>query len=209
MLLRRCSALTLLNYWPMSNFTDVVGGASLSISTSKYSFAYNQLCSSNAAIYFTNGTMNFPTGIYISGDFTLIYWLYVYPFGTTYQSLTYFGFTSNSYIFTGINVNQYLQLMVNGTSLLSVSTVSTYTWYYVAYTVSGTTATIFLNGYANKTATVPIPLNISRTSNFFGGGTVNSILSGIKLYSGAMSAASVYSDFLSSSNNGLNLFQIF
>jgi hypothetical protein len=188
----------------MSNFTDVVGGYTLYFGSGSYSYTYNQLCSSNAATYLTNCTIRIPTGTFISGDFTLIYWLYMYP-TSSYQSLIYFGFTSSNYIYAGVNQNSAskLQLMINTTQLLSSSAISTYKWYHVAYTVSGTTATLYINGYSNLTATVTAPISISRSNNFIGGGTVNAILSGIKLYSGEMTATSIYTDYLSSSNNGI------
>ncbi len=65
----------LTNYWPMSNLSDVVGGANL-FGGSSYSFVSDRFNSSNSAIFFNQGYLQVPTGVYFSGDFTFTAWIY-------------------------------------------------------------------------------------------------------------------------------------
>ena len=65
-----------MNYWPMSNQSDVVGGANL-FGRSSYSFVPDRFCSANSAIYFNKGYLQVPEGVYFSGDFTFTAWVYL------------------------------------------------------------------------------------------------------------------------------------
>ncbi len=66
----------LINYWPMDNLNDVIGGANLFKGFS-YSSDLDRFCSPNAAIYFNQGYLQVPEGVYFSGDFTVTAWIYL------------------------------------------------------------------------------------------------------------------------------------
>ena len=48
----------LINYWPMSNLTDIIGGRDL-FGGASYSFVSDKFCSPNSAIYFNQGFLFF------------------------------------------------------------------------------------------------------------------------------------------------------
>jgi len=73
-------ASLLINFWPTSNLSDLVGGSKL-FGGLNYSFALDRFCSPNSAIYFNKGYLQVPEGVYFSGDFTFTAWIYL----RTYQ----------------------------------------------------------------------------------------------------------------------------
>ena len=66
----------LINHWPMSSLSDVIGRASL-FKGSNYSFVSDRFGIPNSAIYFRNGYLQVPEGVYFSGDFTVTVWIYL------------------------------------------------------------------------------------------------------------------------------------
>jgi hypothetical protein len=76
----QCS-VKLINYWPMSNLSDLVGGANL-FGGGNYSFVSDRFGSPNSAIYFNKGYLQVPEGVYFSGDFTVTAWIFL----KSYQS---------------------------------------------------------------------------------------------------------------------------
>ena len=67
----------MINYWPMNNLSDVVGGANL-FGGSSYSFTTDRFGTPNSAIYFNQGYLQAPPGNYfLSGNFTVTAWIYL------------------------------------------------------------------------------------------------------------------------------------
>ena len=163
------------NYWPMPSLSDVVGGANM-YGGSSYSFSYDRFCSVNAAIYFNNGYLQIPPGVYFFGDFTFLAWIYFKSY-QAYSRVFDFGTVSGS---GGNNI----LLMIMGTSsnltgiFYSTPTISSSVgpatiqlnqWYQVAFVVQSRTSYIYLNGIQiATTASLSSPNNVQRTSNFFG-----------------------------------------
>ncbi len=86
----------------------------------------------------------------------------------------------------------------------SVSTSQSFqlnTWYHIAYTLNGNTATIYINGISVGSISNSIsPDNIITTSNFFGkdGGNLMAtslILDEVRIYKGAMTSNQVLTDY--------------
>ena len=73
----------------MSNLSDVVGGANL-FGGSKYSFVPDRFCSPNSAIFFNNGYLQVPPGVYFSGDFTVTAWINIKSY-QSYSRIFEFG----------------------------------------------------------------------------------------------------------------------
>jgi hypothetical protein len=65
----------LINYCPINNLSDVVAGANL-FGRLNYSFIYDRFGNANSAIYFNNGYLQGPPGVYFSGYFTDTVWIY-------------------------------------------------------------------------------------------------------------------------------------
>jgi len=66
----------LINHWPMSNLSDIVGKADL-YNGLNYYFVSDRFCTPNSAIYFKNGFLQVPAGVYFSGDFSVTAWIYL------------------------------------------------------------------------------------------------------------------------------------
>jgi len=58
----------------MNNLSDVIGGSNLYGGTS-YSFTTDRFCEENSAIWFNNGYLQVPPGVFFYGDFTVIAWI--------------------------------------------------------------------------------------------------------------------------------------
>jgi len=61
--------------------TDVIGGNNLYGGTS-YSFVADRFNNSNSAIFFNNGYLQVPSGVYFYGDFTFITWIYLQSYAS-------------------------------------------------------------------------------------------------------------------------------
>ena len=65
----------LINWWPFNNdLKDAITGKYLSNGVG-YSFSTDRLSTPNSAIYFNNGYLQAPSGIYFYGDFTITAWV--------------------------------------------------------------------------------------------------------------------------------------
>lgn len=96
------------------------------------------------------------------------------------------------------------QIQNDNYELSSVSTSQSFqlnTWYHIAYTLNGNTATIYINGISVGSISNSIsPDNIITTSNFFGkdGGNLMAtslILDEVRIYKGAMTSNQVLTDY--------------
>ena len=66
----------LIHYWPMSNLSDVVGGANF-VRGERYYFEENRFGSVNSFMcFFNKGYLKFPEVIYFSFNFTVTFWFY-------------------------------------------------------------------------------------------------------------------------------------
>jgi hypothetical protein len=196
----------LINYWPMNNLSDIIGGANL-YGGSSYSFVSDRLCSPNAAIYFNQGYLEVPSGVYFSGDFTVTAWIYlksyqfqskIFDFGNGPHSnnvgLSMFERTSQMFGFTVsfiitqpiINLNQ---------------------WHFVAFVISGTTSYIYVNGSQLANGTLQAPNNIIRSTNYIGKSSwstdlnADAIYDDMKIFKGALSPSDIINEYSIISNN--------
>ncbi len=143
--LNGCTANYLINYWPMNNLSDIIGGANL-FGGSSYSFVPDRLCSPNAAIYFNQGYLQIPSGVYIAGDFTATVWIYlksyqfqsrIFEFGNGPHSdnvgLSMFDTSSQIFAFTA-------------SFIISQPIINLNEWHFVAFVISDKTSYIYVNG---------------------------------------------------------------
>jgi len=109
-----------------------------------------------------------------------------------------------SVIRISILLNSLNTMIQNDVFQSSVSTSQSFqlnTWYHIAYTLNGNTATIYINGISVGSISNSIsPDNIETTSNFFGkdGGNLMAtslILDEVRIYKGAMTSNQVLTDY--------------
>ena len=134
----------------MSNYSDEVGGANLFGGLS-YSFVPDRFCTPNSAIYFNQGYLQVPQGIYFSGDFTVTAWILL----KSYKS------NSKLFDFRQRPLNDNVVLKMYQTTAIMYATVFNFTnykasqtppvinlneWYFISFVLNGTTGHIYVNG---------------------------------------------------------------
>ena len=188
---------SLINYWPMSSLNDLVGGATL-FGGSNYSFVEDRFGTPNSAIYFNNGYLQIPSGVYFSDDFTITVWIYLKSC-THLAKIIHFGNgVSNNNIIFGMNDNTSTLIGEifqnnNKNKLESDLKLDLNQWHFVSFVLIDTKAYIYVNGEQIANGDLHIPINILRKSNFIGKSNLNSfenvnaIFDEIKIYKGALS----------------------
>jgi hypothetical protein len=198
------------NYWPMSNLSDIVGGANL-YGGVNYSFTYDRFCSADSAIYFNSGYLQVPAGFYFSGDFTFTAWIYLKSYQYFSRIFDFDNGKSNNVLLgmAGIN-SQMCGIIFNGTSHKTIQTLSIMNlneWYFISFVLSGTTGFIYVNGSQAITGTLNVPNKILRKSNYIGKSNLatdsnaDAIYDELKLYQGALSSNDIMNEYQKSSNN--------
>jgi hypothetical protein len=81
----------------MSNLIDSVRGANL-FGGSRYSFVPDRFCSANSAIYFNQGYLQAPSGVYFSGDFTVTAWIYLKSYKSSSRLIDFGNGVANNNI---------------------------------------------------------------------------------------------------------------
>lgn len=178
---------TLLNYWKMSDLTDSAGEALLN-GGSNYQFILDRCNNSNSAIYFNNGYLTVPSGVYFYGDFSVTAWINIM---SSSSRTIIINFDNNILFFID---GQSLYGSTNQGSILKNISSSTKlelnTWYHVAFILKGTTGFLFVNGVQVGSGPLLSPLNVVRNSNYIGK-SANAIYDEIKIYQGALTTNQV------------------
>ena len=197
----------------MSNLSDVVGGANMSVvssSSSYFSFAKDRFCNASSAIFFNNGSgLKVPSGIYFSGDFTVNAWINLKANNTPYNMrLIDFGQGNyNEWISIQIgSLKITFNSKINSTSGSGIATnsfIELNKWYHVTVTLNGTTGRIYVNGSLVVTGQLKAPRNVLRTENRIGNVNALAVYDDLKIYQRAMSPEQVLYDYIVSSNNGI------
>jgi hypothetical protein len=202
----------LSNYWPMSNLSDVVGGANL-FGGVNYSFVPDRFCSPNSAIYFNQGYLQVPNGVYFSGDFTFTAWIYL----KSYQSWArIFDFgngpeSDNIYLSMIEKTSKMQARIYKGLSyglIDSPSVINLNNWYFISYVFKSSTGYIYVNGNQVGIKQLLVLNNIIRTKNYIGKSNwatdlnADAIYDDFKIYQGAISPNEIMNEYKINSNNG-------
>jgi hypothetical protein len=204
----------------MNNLSDVVGGANL-FGGSSYSFTTDRFNAPNAAIYFNQGYLEVPSGVYFSGDFTVTAWIYLKSYkyfssilefsnGMYSDNIDLLMYKSTSYLSAYVykgSSEQYFE-----TSLSSI-VINLNQWYFVTFVLNSTTGYIYVNGNQIANGTLYVPNNIIRTRNYIGGTSwyltdynADAIYDEIKIYNIALSSSIIKDQYSISSHNSKILF---
>jgi hypothetical protein len=185
----------------MSNMTDVIGGNNLYGGT-RYSFVADRFNNSNSAIFFNNGYLEVPSGVYFYGDFTFITWIYLQSYASSWTNIFDFArpFGSNSVnmiLYQGSELSGY----ISSSSISKSVSFQLNTWYHVAFVLSGTTGYLYVNGILINSKSIGAPSNVVRTKNYIGNSnTIYSnalaVYDDIKIYQGALSSSCIMNDYL-------------
>jgi len=201
-------SFNLINYWPMSNLSDIISGSDL-YGGSNYSFTTDRFGNNNSAIYFNNGFLKVPNGSYFNGDFTIIIWVNFKAFESMTRFIDFQDQNGNNNVAFSMDSSGILLLLQtsDNTTLTSVNqfyqTLLLNTWYHVTAVLQGTNAYIYVNGVLQITGTLSSPSNVTRTMNFIGQcnsngntSTTNAIFDDIKIFKGGMSGYQVLNDYI-------------
>ena len=126
----------------------------------------------NNALYF-NGTPSYamlPPGVYFNGDFTIECWVYPKAF-TNWNRIIDFGNgagSNNVLLSYTVGTSQQPGLYVEGAQFAASHIIPLNQWTHIAATLSGNTATIYINGAVSATANVPVPVNVTRNNCYIG-----------------------------------------
>jgi hypothetical protein len=198
----------------MDSLNDVVGGANL-FGGSYNSYAPDRFNTPNSAIYFNQGYLQAPEGVYFSGDFTVTAWIHLKSY-RYFSSIIEFsnGIYSDNVDLLMYKSDPYLSAYVyQGSSekyfeaSLSPIIINLNQWYFVAYVLSGKTGYIYVNGNQIANGTLNIPNNVIRKYNYIGGtiwtfnSNADAIYDEIKIYNLALSSSIIMDQYSISSNN--------
>ena len=124
------------------------------------------------ALNFSSSLENYaslPPATYFSGDFTIECWVYLTDHTNWSRVIDFGNGTSDNVLFaTSFGTSGKPGLHISGTELEANEQISLNQWSHLAVTLSGTTATIYINGIASGTANFPIPPNVIRNDNYIG-----------------------------------------
>jgi hypothetical protein len=195
----------------MSNLTDIVSGANL-YNGKNYSFKADRFGNPKSAIYFQNGYLQAPSGVYFRGDFTFTAWINIQSY-QAYSRIIDFGNggpSDNVFLFFNDTTPYIGEAICSGTICNGFKTVSSIKfqlnkWYHVAFVLNGTIGSIYVNGILATNCTNFAPNNVQRANNYIGKSNwadpnANAIYDEIKIYQGAMSQANVVNDYSYSSS---------
>jgi hypothetical protein len=201
----------LINYWPMSNMSDVVGAANL-YGGSSYSFVLDRFGSPNSAIYFNRSYLQVPAGVYFSGDFTVTAWIYLKSYQSDSRIFDFGNGEGNDNVGLAIyrTTSQIYGFAFIGSSFSSIRTspiINLNEWYFISFVLSGTTGFIYVNCTQVTNGTLQIPNNIIRRNNYigksnFGDPNADAIYDEFKIYEGALSPDDLMNEYQISLNNG-------
>jgi len=189
----------------MASLNDSIGGANL-IGTG-YSHTSGMHCDFNSAIYVNKNNLQAPSGVYFSGDFTLITWIYLMSFQINSRIIDFGNENYSDNIMLALGASTGLlkaQLNYNSTTGSQIITGSTILnlnqWYHIAYTLGGTSHSIYVNGIQKVTGTtVYVPRNVNRSINYIGWSN-DVVIDNLKIYQKGFSADQVMSDYTASLN---------
>ena len=166
----------LQNYWPIvSNTNDIVGGAHM-YGPVNAALTNDRFNNPNSAIHLNVGYYRLPSGVYFSGDFTVTVWAYIIGITRWFRVLETGINTSGTitdilcfYYTYDLTLNPGFIIWPSTNYLKSTTTLNLNQWNNVAFTLKGSTASVYVNGVLADQKIHTTPLNVIRNSNFVGG----------------------------------------
>lgn len=143
--------------------------------------------------------VSLPAATYFNGDFTIECWVYPRSFANWARIIDFGnGAGSNNVLLSYTYGNSGAPgFYVEGQQFQATQSLSLNQWSHIAATLSGNTATIYINGIAAGTANFPRPVNINRNncyigkSNWGGDPTANAAFDELRIWDVAKTAAEI------------------
>ena len=125
------------------------------------------------ALNFNTSLQNYaslPAATYFSGDLTIECWVKPTAY-TNWSRIIDFGNgagSNNVLLGTSVGTSGKPGFYVGGAQFQANDQIPLNQWSHIAATLSGTTATIYINGVASGSANFPVPANVIRNNNYIG-----------------------------------------
>jgi len=138
------------------------------------SFVPDRLNNPNGALYLNNAFYSVPSGVYFSGPFTVMGWLYIIEFTTDSAFLSFGNGASNDNIYLGLsNGGSPFYGIFSGSDELNCigpgNALPLNIWVHYCGTWNGTYMAMYVNGTSVASATVSGQVkNVTRTQNYIG-----------------------------------------
>ena len=188
-----------------SHLMDVVQCEFLNYGSSSYFI-------DNSYIYINMGYLYASPAVYFSSDFTVSFWVKFISFPGYWSRIVDFGngAASDNMVITysSVTLGQTVFQIFNGgtgygTGIFSNTIYSSGTWYYVAYTLTGSIGRYYLNGNFMQSISMQIPLNVVRYNCYIGKSNwgvdapSDMYLRDLKFFNRALSANEIFTDMWS------------
>jgi hypothetical protein len=191
----------LIHYWPFNgNYFDVISNANL-FNGLNASFVPNRFGRASSSVYLNYGCLQAPDGVYFRGDFTISVWLKPRSIVSDNRVL---DFGVNSPDVDNIILayaGPYGHVCNNGTCkwLSSPSSLKLNKWQHLAFSLSGSTGYLYINGKLVRSDTgFTTPRAVIRTNCFigksnYGGGSqsVEAFFDDIKIFNKSLSQTEI------------------
>ena len=114
--------------------------------------------------------ISLPAAVYFNGDFTIECWVYPRSFGNWARIIDFGnGAGSNNVLLSyTYGTSGAPGFYVEGNQFAASQTLALNQWSHIAATLSGSTATIYINGIAAGTSVFPVPANVIRNNCYIG-----------------------------------------
>lgn len=172
------------HYWPMYDFSDVVGGAHL-IGGVNYSLTSDRFYRQSQAFNLKNGYLNTPSGLNTNGDATLTYWILIQTYGS------FAGF--RSFVNTHVSSSKsHLGGFYTEDGFINVvgPAIQLNEWTYVAITLNGNFVSLYLNGII-----VASNSTVVQNASYGDSKLARAIFDEVKLYQGAMIDSEIFMEY--------------
>jgi hypothetical protein len=138
-------------------------------------------------------------GVYFEGDFTIECWVYPKSFANWSRIIDFGNGAGNNNVLLSYTVGTSGTpgFHIGGGQFQANKTLSLNAWTHIAATLKGNTATIFINGVASGTSTLPVPANVIRNfcyigkSNWAGDPNANAIFDELRIWNVAKTSADI------------------
>ena len=196
----------LLNYWPMNNLSDIVGGKDL-FEGVNYLFTNDRFNNANSSIHFNNGFLKVPTGCYFSGDFSVVAWVKLNS-NNPYQRLFDFanGPDMDNVVLDFTSNREMIAFIAGSNAVIAYNYfLELGAWYHLGFVIQGTTGYFYVNTTEIKRSSFSAAPNVTRTKNFIGRSNyedtdANATYDDIKIYEGVLTQTEIHNEFLGCSN---------
>lgn len=187
----------LTHWWPFNNdVKDIIGGSDFFSPVGSVSFTTDRLNQASSALYLNQGYYSMPGGAYISGDYTLALWVKVISITNCCDRIMALSVAgTNWYIFSLIESTGPYIASPYGTNFKSPTRLNTNKWQHLVFTLSGSTAAIYIDGNLMNQGAYGISPNNVYTQNYFGryadGSKSNAVYDDVKMYNRSLTKTEI------------------